>query len=62
MMDMIVPKGITPLCGWDWIRQHQHDLDDWRPSIEIARPGSNYKIEIRDTKVIDKVIREITKQ
>lgn len=44
-----------PLCGWEWLQQHRHDLDGWHPTIEIVTPTSGTKIIIKDTKVINEI-------
>lgn len=43
----ILPPGITPLCGWDWVRVHQHDLDGWTPHIELKIDGSRFKFSVQ---------------
>lgn len=35
-----------PLCGWDWVHQHIHDLAGWIPRIEITCPGLELAIDI----------------
>ena len=47
--------GILP--GWDWLAQHEHDLDNWQPELEIIRPGSHYTIKSQDIKTINKAIK-----
>lgn len=60
MDDRIVPVGIEPLCGWQWVYQHKHDLDGWHPSIEVIREGARYKITSTNHKAINQAIKEIT--
>lgn len=56
----LIPRGIRePLCGWQWVNAHYHDLDGWTPQIEITRPGAKYTITSKDTKALDEAIRII---
>ncbi len=45
------------LVSDEWIRQHQHDLDDWVPKIEIIRPGSKQTITIKSKEAEREVIK-----
>jgi hypothetical protein len=54
-------NGTEPLCGWEWIRVHEHDLDGWTPSIELISPGSHFKFTVKDReamKAVSRIIRE----
>lgn len=55
----LITKGIEPICGWEWIQQHRHDLDGWHPTIEISRPGSKFTTNLKDQKYINQVAKEI---
>jgi hypothetical protein len=46
---MLVPNG--------WIAKHRHDLDNWKPTIELIRPGSKQTIVIKDKKAEKEVIK-----
>ena len=61
MTEPLVPRGIEPLCGWQWVYGHWHNLDGFVPTIEIVRPGSKYTIRSNDTKVLNAAIKEITR-
>ncbi len=53
--------GIDPICGWDWLEDHEHDLDGWSPAIEYSGPGSHFKMTIKDqkqVKEVSKIMRE----
>lgn len=40
-----------PLCGWDWMRQHQYD--EYPPvTFELTRDGVTHKMTIRKQEVI----------
>jgi len=56
-MDDMVSRGIEPICGWEWVRQHEHDLDGWTPSIEIVRPGSKQTFNIKSREAMNQVVR-----
>jgi len=56
----LVSKGLTPICGWQWVYAHLHDLDGWTSRIEISRPGSRYTITSKDTTTLNRAIKEIT--
>lgn len=51
--------GILP--GWSWLAQHEHDLDDWHPTLEITRPGFRMTATIKDQSVIKEVARKVMK-
>ena len=54
-----VRPGIDPICGWTWLNAHEHDLDGWIPEIELTRPGSHYKLTIKDNTAMKEVGRII---
>lgn len=56
-MEDIVSRGIEPICGWDWIRQHQHNLDGWTPTIEISRPGYRQTFTVRSKEAMNEVVK-----
>ena len=63
MKDELISRTIRePLCGWQWVYQHYHDLDGFHPTIEITRPGSRYTIQTHDTTALNRAIKEITKE
>ncbi len=45
------------LVSNEWIREHQHDLDGWTPTIEISRPGSKTTINIKSKEAYREVIK-----
>ncbi len=45
-MSEIISKGLEPICGWQWIYAHLHDLDGWRPTIELSNGHSKHTISI----------------
>jgi len=48
------PGVKEPLTGYQWLWQHQHDLDDWRPTIEFRLPsGTTQRIHGKLNAVID---------
>lgn len=51
--------GILP--GWDWLKDHGHDYDDWKPTFEIIRPGFKSTTIIYDRRVINEVIKAVVK-
>lgn len=53
----LVSRGIEPMCGWQWVHAHRHDLDGWTPTLEISRDG--YKVKVT-SKNID-TLNEVTK-
>ena len=59
-MQPLVNKGIEPICGWQWVYQHLHDLDGWIPTIELRTPGLSLKMQVKDLSVLKRII-EISK-
>ena len=47
--------GILP--GWGWLHQHEHDLDDWKPTIQMDLAGVKYNITANTGKVINQVVK-----
>ena len=56
----LVSKGIKePICGWQWVYAHLHDLDGWKPTIEFTTEHGRYTIGINPNRV--GVIKEVSK-
>ena len=47
--------GILP--GWPWLDKHEHDLDGWRPEVEMNLRGVRYHIRGADHKALNKIIK-----
>ena len=49
--------GILP--GWEWLRKHEHDLDDWEPRFETSGPGFKHSMTIKPghENVVSKVMK-----
>ena len=59
--ERVVSPGLKPLCGYDWLWQHYHDLDNWKPVIEITRPGAKYTITTQNAKALNEAVKEVTR-
>ena len=46
-----------PLCSREWFEKHAHDLDNWKPTIEIVTPGHKATFSSKDAKVLKKAIK-----
>ena len=53
--------AMTPLCGWQWIAQHEHDLDDYQPVVSISFDGYSSTMKIQDLSIIKGLVKTITK-
>jgi len=53
----LVPRGIEPMCGWQWVYAHYHDLDNWVPTIVISRNGYRVKATSADPEVLHQVTK-----
>lgn len=51
-------EWVSPICGWDWIFEHEHDLDDYSPTVELYY-GNGYKQTFTLKPNHFKVMREI---
>ena len=49
--------GILP--GWDWLNNHEHDLDDYTPSMELSRPGFKCSVQLKDNRKLKEIVREV---
>ena len=56
---LIIRDIKEPICGWQWVYQHYHDLDGWQPSMEMSRDGSRFKFNARNNKIANEAIKEI---
>jgi len=36
------------LCGWEWAIKHEHDLDNWHPTIELHFETTRYKMSFNN--------------
>jgi len=46
-----------PICGWDWIKDHLND--PYETGFELIAYGVHHKMNIRDPKVIQAVVKAI---
>lgn len=53
----LVPRGIEPMCGWQWVYAHYHDLDTWVPTIIISRNGYRVTVTSKDTSVLTEAVK-----
>ena len=51
--------GVLP--GWDWLEEHEHDLDGYEPVVELSRPGFKTTFRLKDPKVMREVARTALK-
>ena len=49
--------GVLP--GWDWLEEHEHDLDGYEPVVELARPGFHCTVKLKDPKMMKEVARAV---
>lgn len=54
-------SAMTPLCGWQWIVDHEHDLDDYNPTVVIKFDGYSSTMQIQDLSIIKGLVKTITK-
>ena len=54
-------EHLSPLCGWQWIAKHEHDLDDYNPSVSISFDGFSATMQIKDLSIIKGLVKTITK-
>ena len=54
-------EHLTPLCGWQWIAKHEHDLDDYNPTVIISFDGFSATMQIKDLSIIKGLVKTITK-
>ena len=46
-----------PLCGYQWVWQHQHDLDGWTPTVEFISPGYKQTMTVKDPAIFEDIIK-----
>ena len=48
MREQLISRSIKePICGWQWVYAHLHDLDNWKPTIEFTTEHGRYTIAIK---------------
>ena len=57
MKQDIVSPGITPPCGWKWVKLHRHDLDGWMPTFEMLGTGFHNRATAT-IETLTKVVKE----
>ena len=57
----VVIEWLTPLCGWQWIAKHEHDLDNYEPIVHIKFDGFKATMKIQDLSIIKGLVKTITK-
>ena len=53
-----LPQG-EPLCGWQWVHDHMHDLLTWVPKIEIVSPNHQVTMDIKNRKELKEAVKVI---
>ena len=54
-------EHLSPLCGWQWIAKHEHDLGDYNPTVIISFDGFSATMQIKDLSIIKGLVKTITK-
>ena len=49
--------GILP--GVPWLERHEHDYDDWKPEIELSRPGFKTTFTLKDPKTMREIAKTV---
>jgi len=49
--------GILP--GWNWLNNHEHDLDGYEPRFELVRPGFKCSVQLKDNRKLKEIVREV---
>lgn len=52
--------GILP--GWDWLEEHEHDLDGYCPSFELSRPGFRVAVMLKDNSHLKEVVKAVLRK
>ena len=61
--DLIKRHGLRSevgiLFGWNWLSENEHNLDGWQPKFEIQSGGVRHTINVRNPKIIRKLVKTI---
>ncbi len=60
--DPPTPPGITPICGMAWYEKHKGQYRDWKPTIEVIRPGSRMKATIKSKEGEKAIINDLRRR
>jgi len=56
-----IPIRVTePLCGMDWLLNHEFSLRNWNITVELRYKEQHHTMHIKDPKVIRSVVKAIT--
>lgn len=47
--------GVLP--GWDWLSDHEHDLDGWQPTFYISDGHVSHTMTIKKHEIIKEIIK-----
>jgi len=53
--------SMLPICGWQWIADHEHDLDNYNPTVSISFDGYSSTMIVKDLSIIKGLVKTITK-
>uniref|UniRef100_A0A6M3LLF2 Uncharacterized protein n=1 Tax=viral metagenome TaxID=1070528 RepID=A0A6M3LLF2_9ZZZZ len=52
---LVCPDNMTPLCGWDWLKNTMHIIPEYK--VELALAGVNYKLNVKSSGVLKDVMK-----
>lgn len=56
MLNIDFSPGVKePLCGWQWVWQHQNDTVPY--TFELVVPGATYKVTAKNERTLNEVIK-----
>ena len=48
---------LIPMCGWEWVIRHEHDLDTYQPKVQMTMGGVRYNMTIKQPSIIKDIMR-----
>lgn len=59
--DLISRHHIRPwigtLPGYQWIKENEHKLDGWSPTVELSNGNSHYTMHVKNPRTLNEVMK-----
>ena len=52
---LVCPNNMSPLCGWDWLKNTMHIIPEYK--VELALAGVHYNMSIKSEGILKEVMK-----
>jgi len=53
----LAKEWLEPLTGWEWIFEHEHDLDNYQPLVYLQMNGNRYAMKVNKPEVLGEIVK-----